>query len=149
MKLVNIPSSNLDDVWSLVQKDISEALSFSGNHTDAQFVYDCVKDNKMQLWVIWDKDKSTTLEKYYGVVVTEIVKRKLIQSCNIFIVTGRQRQKWQHLISVLEDFALDNNCTNMELIARKGWKKIMEKFNYKQTHVVLEKLITKTKKENK
>ena len=145
MNLVNIPSSNLDDVWSLVKKDIAEALSYSGNHTDSDFVYDCVKENKMQLWVVWDKDKPTTLEKYYGVVVTEIVKRKLIQSCNIFIVTGRHRQQWQHLISVLEDFALENNCTNMELIARAGWKRIMEQFDYKQTHVVLEKPIIKTK----
>ena len=145
MNLVHIPSSNLDDVWNLVKKDISEALSYSGNHTDADFVYDCVKENKMQLWVVWDKDKPTTLEKYYGVVVTEIVKRKLIQSCNIFIVTGRHRQQWQHLISVLEDFAIENNCTNMELIARKGWQRIMEQFDYKQTHVVLEKPIIKTK----
>ena len=145
MNLVNIPSSNLDDVWSLVKKDISDALSYSGNHTDADFVYDCVKENKMQLWVVWDKDKPTTLEKYYGVVVTEIVKRKLIQSCNIFIVTGRHRQQWQHLINVLEDFAIENNCTNMELIARKGWQRIMEQFDYKQTHVVLEKPIIKTK----
>jgi hypothetical protein len=145
MNLVNIPSSNLDDVWSLVKKDISDALSYSGDHTDSQFVYDCVKEKKMQLWVVWDKDKPTTLEKYYGVVVTEIVKRKLIQSCNIFIVTGRHRQQWQHLISVLEDFAIENNCTNMELIARKGWQRIMEQFDYKQTHVVLEKPIIKTK----
>ena len=145
MKLVNIPSSNLDDVWSLVKKDISEALSYSGNHTDAQFVYDTLKEDKMQLWVVWDKDKPTTLEKYYGVVVTEIVKRKLIQSCNIFIVTGRHRQQWQHLISVLEDFAIENNCTNMELIARKGWEKIMEQFDYKKTHVVLEKQIINKK----
>ena len=35
----------------------------------------------------------------------------------------------------------------MELIARKGWEKIMEQFNYKRTHVVLEKPITQ--KENK
>jgi IS1 family transposase len=145
MNLVNIPSSNLDDVWSLVKKDISDALSYSGNHTDAQFVYDCVKEKKMQLWVVWDKDKKTTIDKYYGVVVTEIVKRKLIQSCNIFIVTGRHRQQWQHLISVLEDFAIENNCTNMELIARKGWQRIMEQFDYKQTHVVLEKQIINKK----
>jgi hypothetical protein len=145
MNLVRIPSSNLDDVWNLVNKDISDALSYSGNHTNAQFVYDCVKENKMQLWVVWDKDKPTTIDKYYGVVVTEIVKRKLIQSCNIFIVTGKHRQKWQHLISVLEDFAIENNCTNMELIARKGWQRIMEQFDYKQTHVVLEKQITNKK----
>jgi len=102
----------------------------------------------MQLWVIWDKSKPTTIEKYFGVVVTEIVERKLKTSCNIFIVTGRQRQQWQHLISVLEDFALKNNCTNMELIARKGWERIMEQFQYKKTHVVLEKPITQTEKEN-
>ena len=145
MNLVKIPSSNLDDVWNLVNKDISEALSYSGNHTDAQFVYETVKENKMQLWVVWNKDKKTTLDKYYGVVVTEIVKRKLKQSCNIFIVTGRHRQKWQHLINVLEDFAIENNCTNMELFARKGWQRIMEQFDYKQTHVVLEKQITNKK----
>jgi len=146
MKLVNIPSSNLDDVWSLVKKDISEALSYSGNHTDAQFVYDTIKQSKMQLWVVWDKEKKATIDKYYGVVVTEIIKRKLIQSCNIFIVTGRHRQKWQHLISVLEDFAIENDCTNMELIARKGWQRIMEQFDYKPTHVVLEKPIIKKEK---
>ena len=142
MKLVNIPSSNLDDVWSLVKKDISEALSYSGNHTDADFVYDCVKKNKMQLWVVWDKDKPTTLEKYYGVVVTEIIQRTLVKTCNIFIVTGRRRQKWQHLISVLEDWAKSIGCTDMYLISRKGWERIMEQFNYKKTHVVLEKSIT-------
>ncbi len=145
MNLVNIPSSSIEEVWNLVKKDIAEALSYSGNHTDAQFVYDCIKEKKMQLWVVWDKDKPTTLEKYYGVVVTEIIKRKLIQSCNIFIVTGKHRQKWQHLISVLEDFALDNQCTNMELISRKGWQRIMEQFDYKPTHVVLEKQITNKK----
>ena len=43
MNLVHIPSSNLDDVWNLVKKDISEALSYSGNHTNADFVYDVLK----------------------------------------------------------------------------------------------------------
>ena len=145
MNLVHIPSSNLDDVWNLVKKDISEALAYSGNHTNADFVYDVLKKKTMQLWVVWDKDKPTALEKYYGVVVTEIVERKLKKSCNLFIVTGRHRQKWQHLISVLEDFALENNCTNMELFARKGWEKIMEQFDYKKTHVVLEKQIINKK----
>jgi hypothetical protein len=148
MNLVNIPSSSIGEVWNLVKKDISEALSYSGNHTDADFVYDCVKENKMQLWVVWDKDKPTTLEKYYGVVVTEIIERKLVKTCNIFIVTGRQRQNWQHLISVLEDWAKSIGCTDMYLIARKGWERIMEQFNYKKTHVVLEKKI-EIIKENK
>ena len=143
MNLVRIPTSNIDDVWNLVKKDIQEALSYSGNHTDSDFVFETLKQEKFQLWIVWDKEKKTTLEKYYGVVVTEVVQRKLRKSCNIFVVTGRHRQKWQHLISVLEDFALEQECNNMELIARKGWERIMEQFNYKRTHVVLEKTITK------
>ena len=146
MKLVNIPSSNLDDVWSLVKKDISEALSYSGNQTDAQFVFESIKENKMQLWVVWDKDKPTTIDKYYGVVVTEIIQRKLKRSCQMFIMTGKHRQKWQHLISVLEDFAEEQECQEMELFARPGWQKILQNYNYKRTHVVLEKPIIKKEK---
>ena len=146
MQLLNIPINKVDEVWSLVKRNIQEALSYSGNHTDSDFVYQTIKSGKFQLWVVWDKSKKTVKEQYNGVVVTEIVKRKLKQSCNIFIVTGKNRQQWQHLISVLEDFALKNECTNMELIARQGWEKIMEQFDYKKTHVVLEK--TLTEKEN-
>ena len=147
MQLLNIPINKVDEVWSLVKRNIQEALSYSGNHTDSDFVYQTIKDGKFQLWVVWDKSKKTVKEQYNGVVVTEIVKRKLKQSCNIFIVSGKNRQQWQHLISVLEDFALKNECTNMELIARQGWEKIMEQFNYKKTHVVLEKQIIKKENE--
>ena len=146
MQLLNIPINKVDEVWSLVKQNIQEALSYSGNHTDSDFVYQTIKEGKFQLWVVWDKSKKTVKEQYNGVVVTEIVKRKLKQSCHIFIVTGKNRQQWQHLIKVLEDFALKNECSNMELIARQGWEKIMKQFNYKKTHVVLEK--TLTEKEN-
>ena len=147
MQLINIPIKKVDEVWSLVKKNIQQALSYSGNHTDADYVYQTIKDGKFQLWVVWDESKKTVKEQYNGVVVTEIVQRKLKRSCHIFIVTGKNRQQWQHLISVLEDFALENECNNMELISRNGWEKIMNKFDYKKTHVVLEK--TLTKKENK
>ena len=115
MKLVRIPTSNIDEVWPLVKKDIADALVFSGNHTDEQFVFDTLKQEKFQLFIVWDKDQKTTLEKYYGVVVTEIVEKKLTKACHIFIMTGRQRQKWTALIKVIEDFAEQNNI-NLRLL---------------------------------
>tara|TARA_R100000541_G_scaffold45884_1_gene52918 strand:+ start:2893 stop:3333 length:441 start_codon:yes stop_codon:yes gene_type:complete len=146
MKLVRIPTSNIDEVWPLVKKDIADALVFSGNHTDAQFVFDTLKQDKFQLFIVWDKNQKTTLEKYYGVVVTEIVEKKLTKACHIFIMTGRQRQKWTALIKVIEDFAEQNNCDLLELIARPGWQRILKDYNYKRTHVVLEKPIIKKEK---
>ena len=60
-------------------------------------------------------------------------------------MTGRQRQMWQHLIKHIEEFASKNDCDGLELIARPGWQKILQNYNYKRTHVVLEKPINKTK----
>ena len=146
MKLVRIPTSNINEVWPLVKKDIADALVFSGNHTDAQFVFDTLKQEKFQLFIVWDKNQKTTLEKYYGVVVTEIVEKKLTKACHIFIMTGRQRQKWTALIKVIEDFAEQNDCDLLELVARPGWQRILKDYNYKRTHVVLEKPIIKKEK---
>ena len=153
MKLVRIPAEQIDQVWSLIEKDIKDALAFSGNLTSSNFVLENTKLNKFQVWVLWDKDKKTTREKYFGVVVTELIKRELGKVCHIYIMTGRQRNKWQFLVKDIEQFAIDEDCLMMELIARPGWKRILNNFDYNMTHVVLEKkLINKEKtngKENK
>ena len=148
MKLVRIPAEQLDTVWSLIEKDIKDALAYSGNLTSSSFVLEKSKENKFQVWVLWDKDKKTTREKYFGVVVTEIIKRELGKVCHIYIMTGRQRHKWQFLVKDIEQFAIDEDCLMMELLARPGWKRILNNFDYKMTHVVLEKkLKTKINKE--
>ena len=148
MKLVRIPAEQLDTVWSLIEKDIKDALAYSGNLTSSSFVLEKSKENKFQVWVLWDKDKKTTREKYFGVVVTEIIKRELGKVCHIYIMTGRQRHKWQFLVKDIEQFAIDEDCLMMELIARPGWKRILNNFDYKMTHVVLEKKLNNKEKEN-
>jgi type II secretory pathway component PulJ len=145
MELVRIPTQELDKVWSLIEKDIRKALLYSGQLTDSDFVLETAKQNKFQIWILWDKKRRKAIDKYFGVVVTEIMERKLGKVCHIFIMTGRQRLKWQHLISDIEEFARKENCLNMELIARPGWKKVLNQFGYKPTHIVLEKEIKQEK----
>ena len=149
MKLVAIPIEELDKVWSLVEKDIKNALAYSGQLTDSDFVYETAKQGKFQVWVIWDKDEKITANKYYGVVVTEIIQRKYGKVCHVYIVTGRQMSKWQHLISEVEKFAKEEGCKMMELIARPGWQKVYNNHGYKRTHVVLEKQIKQEDKDVK
>ena len=141
MNLVQIPIKELDKVWSLVEKDIKSALAYSSQLTDSDFVLQVARESKFQIWVIWDKDKQKTIDKYFGVVVTEIIQRKLGKVCNIYIATGRQKHKWQHLINDVEKFAKEQQCKKMELIARPGWQKVYNNYGYKRTHVVLEKQI--------
>ena len=141
MNLVRIPTKELDKVWSLIEKDIRQALLYSGQLTNSDFVLQTAKQDKFQVWVLWDKKQKTTLDKYFGVVVTELIQRQLGKVCHVYIMTGRQRQKWQHLVKVVEDFAKENKCQMVELIARPGWQKVMNNFGFKRTHVVLEKQI--------
>ena len=146
MQLLKIPVKKIDEVWSLVKNNIHEALNYSGNQVDVDFVYKTLQADNFQLWIVWDEDKKTVQEQYNGVVVTEIVQRKLKKSCHIYIMTGKNRQQWQHLIRVIEDFAEQQDCDNMELIARPGWQKILQNYNYKRTHIVLDKPIIKKEK---
>ena len=148
MELVRIPIIELDKVWSLVEKDIRNALAYSGQLTDSDHVYETAKEDKFQVWVIWDKNQKKTVDKYFGVVVTEIIKRKHGKVCHVYIVTGRQMSKWQHLISRVEEFAKDEGCKMMELIARPGWQKVYNNHGYKRTHVVLEKQIKQEDNKN-
>jgi hypothetical protein len=126
MELVRIPIQELEQVWSLVEKDIKSALAYSSQLTDSDFVFDTLKEDKFQLWVLWDKKQSKAVDKYFGVVVTEIIKRKFGKVCHIYIMTGKQRTKWQHLITKVEDFAKQEGCKMMELIARPGWQRVLD-----------------------
>jgi len=141
MELVRIPTKELDKVWGLIEKDIRKALLFSGQLSDSAFVLKTAKEGKFQIWILWDKVQKTSVEKYFGVVITEIVEKPLGKVCHIYMMTGRQRHKWQYLIKDIEKFALEEKCSVMELIARPGWQKILNQFGYKRTHVVLEKQI--------
>ena len=147
MELVRIPTKELDKVWGLIEKDIRKALLYSGQLSDLAFVLKTAKEGKFQIWILWDKDQKTSVEKYFGVVITEIVEKPLGKVCHIYMMTGRQRHKWQYLIKDIEKFAQEEKCSIMELIARPRWQKILNQFGYKRTHVVLEKQIKQEKKE--
>ena len=147
MELVRIPTKELDKVWGLIEKDIRKSLLFSGQLSDSEFVLKTAKEGKFQIWILWDKVQKTSVEKYFGVVITEIVEKPLGKVCHIYMMTGRQRHKWQYLIKDIEKFAQEEKCSVMELIARPGWQKILNQFGYKRTHVVLEKQIKQEIKE--
>jgi len=142
IRLVNIPPESVNKAWGVVKADIANALARSNGYALADHILKWINEKKMQLWILWDPEAENN--KYYGVVVTEIIQRPLQKCLNIKIMTGRHREKWQHLIKHIEDFAWQQDCDLLELVARPGWKKILKPFGYRESHVLLEK-----KKENK
>ena len=132
---VLIPTNKVEQVWSFAVKDVADALARSNGYARAEHIKKEILDNKMQLWILWDSET----KEYYGVCVTEIIQRPLQRCLNIKIMTGSHREKWQHLIKHVEEFAWQNNCDLFELVARPGWKKVLKQYGYKESHVLLEK----------
>ena len=57
LELVRIPTQELDKTWGLVDKDIRQALAYSSQLTDSDFVFETAKQDKFQVWIIWDKNQ--------------------------------------------------------------------------------------------
>ena len=89
-------------------------------------------------WKHVEKDVADALARSNGYALASNIKQ-WVKDKNIRIMTGHHREKWQHLIKNIEKFAWDNKCDSMELIARPGWQKVLSRFGYNRTHVLLEK----------
>jgi hypothetical protein len=138
IELVQIPKENIDIVWKQCKGMIADAMASSNNYANASHFKQWISENKMQLWFLWNKEADID-QRLYGIVVTEIIQRPLQRCLNIKIMTGKHREKWQHLIKHIENFAWQNNCDLLELVARPGWKRVLKPFGFKESHVLLEK----------
>ena len=135
IELILIPKDKVQDAWFMVSNNIADALARSNGYARADHILQWLLADKMQLWILWDRQE----KKYYGVVVTEIIQRPLQKCLNIKIMTGSNKEKWTHLIKIIEEFAWHNKCDLLELTARPGWKRVLKPFGYKESHVLLEK----------
>ena len=138
IELVQIPKENTEIVRLQCKGMIAEALARSNGYANESHFRQWIKEGKMQLWFLWDSELDIQ-DRLYGVVITEVIQRPLQRCLNIKIMTGKYREKWQHLIKHIEEFAWQNKCDLLELVARPGWKRVLKPFGYKESHVLLEK----------
>ena len=57
IKAVLIPTENVEQCWTLVDKHIANALARSGSHYNSNDIKENCLDNKMQLWLGWNNDE--------------------------------------------------------------------------------------------
>lgn len=84
-----------------------------------------------QLWLVWDG-------RPRAVVATELYLEMTGMKCGMIrFCTGSGAPEWSHLLSRIEDWAREEGCERLDMLARKGWAKHLP--DYKMTHVELEK----------
>ena len=56
IELVQIPKENTDTVWHLCKGMIANALARSNGYASETHFKKWIKDEKMQLWFLWDSE---------------------------------------------------------------------------------------------
>ena len=61
IQLLNIPSKSIGNIWGVVIADIANALNRSNNYALAEHIKKWIEEEKMQLWILWDKEADKNL----------------------------------------------------------------------------------------
>lgn len=134
VRISGIPSARIHEFWELTEPLIASACETARGKWNASYIRKQLEYGAMQLWLVTD---GTVL----AVCVTEIVRHPGKRCCRIRIMTGQQRERWQHFLGVIEAWAKAQGCDAMELIARSGWSRILGRQGYAVTHLFCEKEI--------
>lgn len=110
----------------ILQKRLAKALKLAGDTHTIEDIQHAVARGEMQCFANED-----------SFVITEISQTPKAKYLNIFLAVGNMS-----VVSFLPDiekFAEDNSCQWVQAIGRPGWKVILPKNGYEETHVVFVK----------
>ena len=141
VSVITIEPKDVERFWPLAEFMVSEALAFSGKYADASWVYDQMKKDLMQCWIMFGSDE-TEENKVFGICIGRVAVMPNYNQYEIVICTGKRRDLWEdRLILEVTDFAKHNKCKRLSIMARPGWERISKKWGWKKRHVQLEKWI--------
>lgn len=129
--LVPIPSDLLPIYWPLARDLIAQACEHSRGKWTAEAMRKEIEERNAQLWLIY-RD-----EQVQAVIVTSIENYPGKRVVTAPIVCGKDRGDWLHHFAEIEEWARQNGCHAVELLARPGWARVLK--DYALTHVKLEK----------
>jgi len=108
---------------------IEAALAYSGGTHSFQDIVDGVLSGAMQLWA-----------GESGCAVTEISVYPRKKVLHVFLAAGDMEQIIDFQDSAIQ-FAKMNGCDSMTIAGRSGWKRVLDKHDWHEQFVVLEREI--------
>lgn len=120
MQLVALPKETLPDMWPNVVRFVEKIAARFPDEWSVPVIAAACANQQMLLWLIWDEANKRPL----GCIGTKFgIRASKKKVLDISWVAGDDRNEWSALISVLEDYAKQNGCDQVEFVGRLGWAK--------------------------
>jgi len=135
-----IPARYIDDVWDKCAEYVEMGLNKAQEEMDKHDIYFFLKEQEMQLWVVYDEDNDKQIK---AVVTTQIINYPQKKVCRIVTLGGEGMDEWvSQVLEILEEWSIEQRCDSMETVCRKGFIKKLKGFGYEQTYTILGKELT-------
>lgn len=135
MKTTIVAQSNIDFIWSSVEKFIQSAFIKQRSDDTIDTVKALLQSGGGQLWIAHDG------RGIRAALVTRLAKmesgRKI---CFCMACGGIDFDDWEHCLSEVEKFAKSNKCDAVRITGRRGWR-LYKKRGYQEPFIILEKAI--------
>ena len=128
-QLAPILPDMVDAVWPSIREIVEETLAGVDTST-AEDIRLEAKEGRSALWVASDADGKPLA--FLTHVIWNYPRQKALR---ITRCGGRDRLRWIHLLSEIEDFGRHVGCAFVEMTARKGYVRVLP--DYRLTHVLL------------
>lgn len=104
-----------------------------GRYTAEGLIYECANDEAF-LWVVTNEDAVVIAAS-----VVKFAQYEKLLALQIIALGGFNMKYWvEDLNSKFASFAAKCGATKMEIVGRPGWARVLAKYGYKKTLVLLE-----------
>ena len=136
--LVWVPPSKIGEVWSYILPWVASATADTGDWWQPEDVRGNIEAGRMTLWIISDGIDPL------GIVATEFEQAAQHKICVVALCAGREQSRWLHLLTEIENWALDAGCSEIQVRGRAGWVRRLKSLGFTERYIAIGKPLTQS-----
>lgn len=129
--LVRLEPRAIAATWPKIEKLVADAATRSRGRYLAEDVRALAEKGEWQLWLAIDQDGIC------AVAGTSFIPYPRLTAFHVQFGTGRNRERWQHLMDELVAWGLANGATKAQGEFRIGWRRVLPGWTH--THDFVER----------
>lgn len=113
---------------------IQQGLDQSKGEEDLDSILRYVVEGTAQLWIVYNGSFVV------GAYTTQVIDYPNLSTVRIITLAGDEFSQWIDLAyKELVQFAKSQNAKRLDLVGRKGWVKVLDRFGFKEAYTVVVK----------
>ena len=134
-KVILVSTENIPTIWDNVIPLLE--LSQNGDRElSIDDFFESLMEERMHLWIALEG------KELLACMITQFATHPQKRALRIIFLGGEGMDKWIDHMHMVEDFALINGCTSLEVWGRKAWVKILKEWDWECKYHIITKDLT-------